>query len=216
MPQQRTFGEGGDTGGLVIDWNLRTSLEGLYCAGDQIFAGNYHHHAAVTGRYAGRKAAEYAIMADEPILHRIQVEEEKTRIYTPIKRNEGIEWKELNAGICRVMQNYCGDPKNGELFKIGLMWLDDIEKNVASCSYASDPHKLGRTLDVLDLLTCGQVIIHACDARKASSDVLDFHRLDYPEIDPPEWKKWLTIKMETGEIKHDSMPIDFWGDLRRV
>ena len=47
-------------GGVVIDWDLRTSLEGLYAAGEQVFAAGGVSHALSTGRYAARKAAEYA------------------------------------------------------------------------------------------------------------------------------------------------------------
>ena len=211
LPQQRTFGEYGDAGGLLVDWDLKTTLDGLYAAGDQLFAGNYHHHASTTGRYAGRKAAEYAMKAANPAIDRKQVEDEKRRVYAPTQRSSGVEWKEFNAGLCRVMQNYCGDPKSDELLKLGLIWLDDMEQNVATDVYATDPHKLGRTLDVLDLLTNCQIIINACMARKASSKLLDFNRLDYPQLDPKEWHKWITVKQEDGNVKIGELPIDFWG-----
>lgn len=211
--QQRVFGEGGSAGGLLVDWNLKTTMEGLYAAGDQVFAGNYHHHAAATGRYAGKKAAEYAKTAAELVIDRGQVEAEKARVYGPVKRKDGINWKEFNVGTCRVMQNYCGDPKSGELLQIGLLWLDDIEQNIAPTLYASDPHKLGRTLDVLDILTASQIITHACLARRASCQFLDFNRLDCPEVDPPEWHKWITLKQEKDEVKVGELAIDFWGDL---
>jgi succinate dehydrogenase/fumarate reductase flavoprotein subunit len=146
-------------------------------------------------------------------VNRKQIDEEKKRIYAPLRKKDGIEWKELNAGISRIMQNYCGNPKSGELLKIGLMWLEDIEENVVPEVYAADPHKLGRTLDVLDLLTCCQAIVHACLARKASSKYLDFNRIDYPEKDPPSWHKWITIKLKDGKIVERSLPIDFWGSL---
>jgi succinate dehydrogenase/fumarate reductase flavoprotein subunit len=125
-----------------------------------------------------------------------------------------LNWKELNSGINRVMQNYCGDPKTENLMQIGLIALKELEQNDAAEIYAGDPHKLGRTLDVLDLITCSQIIIHACMARKASSQTLDFNRLDYPDMDPPEWHKWITVKQEDGEVKTGSLPIDFWGPLK--
>ena len=212
-PYLRTFGGAGDAGGVVVDWDMKTTLDGLYAAGDQLFASNFHHHAAVTGRYAGRKAAEYAMQAAEPGITRGQVEAEKVRVYAPVKRQDGIEWKELNAGICRVMQNYCGDPKDGEVMKIGLVWLEDLVENGALMTYATNPHKLGRTLDVLDVLTNSQIIIHASMARKASSEHYDFHRLDYPETDPPEWHKWITVRQENGDVETGEMPIEFAGNL---
>lgn len=214
-PSYRTFGEGGDAGGLVVDWDLETSLEELYAAGDQLFGGNYHHHAAATGRYAGRKAADCARKVTEPVITRKQIDDEKARVYAPIKRREGITWKELNAGSAQVMQNYCGNDRNEELLKIGLISLKELEGDIASRVYAGDPHKLGRTLDAIDIITASQMIIQSCLARKASSGFLNFYRIDYPEVDPPEWHKWLTVKLENGEVKVGELPIDFWGPLKQ-
>jgi len=214
LPQERIGGEVGDAGGLVVDWDLRTNLEGLYAAGDAIFGGNYHYHAAATGRYAGRKAAEYAAGAPEPVISRHQAEGEKARVYAPLGRQDGIEWKELNAAICRVMQNYCGQYKNEELLRIGLIWLAELERDEAPKVVADNPHKLMRTLEVFNILTCSQMIIHASLARKASSPPLGFFRLDYPELDPPEWRKWVTIRLEDGRVRVGELPLDFWEPLR--
>ena len=212
-PQDRTGGEIGDAGGLIVDWDLRTSLEGFYAAGDALFASNYHYHAATTGRYAGRKAAEYAADAHEISAFRYQVEEEKTRVYSPLNGSGEIEWKELNTALCRVMQNYCSEYKNDELLNLGLIWLEDLRKNEGSRVCTDNPHKLIRTLEVFNIFTCSEMIIHASMARKASSRYLGFFRLDYPEVDPPEWHKWVTIKMKDGKIKSDQLPIDFWEPL---
>ncbi len=210
----RIGGEGpGDSGGLVVDWNLKTTLDGLYAAGDSLFAGNYHHHAAATGRYAGRKAADYAKPMNNVKPTRRQINQEKQRIYAPIKRKCGIEWKELNAGLVRVMQNYCGEYKNEELLNIGLTWLKDIEKNVAPNLYAANPHILMRALGVLDILACNRMIIHTSLARKASSTYLGFNRLDHPKIDPPAHHKWVTLQQENGSVKTGELPIDFCGDM---
>ncbi len=213
LPQERTTGEIGDAGGFVVDWDLRTTLEGLYAAGDALFAANYYYHAATTGRYAGRKAAAFARTAPAPAVARAQVEAEKARAYAPLARRDGIEWKELNAGICRVMQNFCSEPKNEELMKLGLMWLGDIEHNAARELVADNPHKLVRALEVLNILTCSQMIVHASLARKASSTYLFFKRLDYPALDPPEWRKWITIRRDGSGAAVGELPIDYWEPL---
>jgi succinate dehydrogenase/fumarate reductase flavoprotein subunit len=214
-PKERTTGEIADAGGLLIDWDLRTTLEGLYAAGDALFASNYYYHAATTGRYAGRKAAEYAHNAEMPIATKKQVDDEKARVYAPLKRQNGIEWKELNAAICRVMQNYCSEPKNEELMKIGSLWLKDLEDNEITKAYADNPHKLMRVLETINILTCSQMVIHASLGRKASSTFLNFLRLDYPLLDPPEWHKWITIKLTREGIDISELPINFWGSLEK-
>jgi succinate dehydrogenase/fumarate reductase flavoprotein subunit len=198
---------------LVTDWDLRTPLEGLFAAGDQLFASNYHHHAAATGRYAGRKAADEAMRRRQPRSYRKQTDREKTRIYSLTRREDGLNWKELNAAGSRIMQNYCGDPKNEELLNLGLTWLRDLAENEVPRLFASDPHKLMRTLEVIDILTCSEMILHASLARKASSKFLGFNRYDYPEVDPPEWRKFITIKQEGGKVEIGERPIDFYGSL---
>jgi succinate dehydrogenase/fumarate reductase flavoprotein subunit len=201
-------------GGPVIDWNLKTTLDGLYAAGEQLFSFGDHSFAATTGRYAGRKAADYATQAGESKICREQVDLEKKRVYAPIKRNSGIEWKELNAGIARTMQYFCSEYKTELLFKMGLDTLQEIEDVFVPRLYALDPHKLMRSIEDLSMLAHAQMVLHASLARKASSRVLNFFRIDYPEIDPPEWSKFVTIKQENGEVKTGELPLRFWGDMK--
>jgi succinate dehydrogenase/fumarate reductase flavoprotein subunit len=212
LPQ---WGEPGYGGGVLVDWDLRTTLEGLYAAGTQMFAPEDHSYAAATGRYAGRKAAAYAQEADEPRISRAQVDLEKKRVYAPVKRTGGMDWKELHAGIARVMQYYVSEFKTENLFKMGLGALRKIEAESVPLLYAVDPHKLMRSLEDTSLLTYAQIIIQAMLARKASSVPLNFRRLDYPELDPPEWNKYLTVKLENRRVKTGSLPQAFWGNMKK-
>jgi len=47
-------------------------------------------------------------------------------------------------------------------------------------------------------------------ARKASSKFLDFKRLDYPEMDPKEWNKLVTLRLEKGKIKMGEHPVNYY------
>ena len=203
----------GPNGGMVPDWNLRSSLEGLYGAGRFIFGGEDCSNAAATGRYAGRRAAEYALGADDMDVERKQIEDEKRRVYAPVLREDGIDWKELNIGICRIMQDYCGDWKNEELLNLGLKWFSELRNSEVHCVHARNPHELVRVLQTLNMLDIGEAIMHACLARKASSSWLGFDRIDYPEIDPPEWHKWITVRLDSGKVRVDEKPLEYWGNL---
>jgi succinate dehydrogenase/fumarate reductase flavoprotein subunit len=140
---------------------------------------------------------------------------EKARVYAPMKRTSGIEWKELHAGIARVMQYYVSEYKTETLLQMGLDALRKIEEESVPMLYALDPHKLMRSLEDLSLLGYAQVIVHASLARKASSFPLGFNRIDYPALDPPEWNKFLTIKLENDKVKVGSLPMTFWGNMRQ-
>jgi len=58
LPQERQLF--GVPGGVLNDWRLMTNIDGLFAAGDILFAGNCVGHAAATGGYAARHAADYA------------------------------------------------------------------------------------------------------------------------------------------------------------
>jgi succinate dehydrogenase/fumarate reductase flavoprotein subunit len=215
-------------GGLVHDWDLRSSLEGLYAAGQQIFNGCGASHACCTGRWAGRRAAAYAMQAavrpGEPAVDRAQVDREKARVHALLERGDRgrkeatqvattMDWKELACGIAKVMQDYCGDVKTAGLMRIGLRSLDEIERGEARTLLARNPHELMRALEVLDILTCAQIIVHSSLARKASSAWFGFQRLDYPEKDPPEWRKWVTVRLEGGAVRVGELPLDYYAPL---
>jgi succinate dehydrogenase/fumarate reductase flavoprotein subunit len=198
------------TGGYLLDWDLRTSLEGLYSAGQCAGGAAAHAGAATSGRYAGRKAAEYAKTASEPVINRHQIDEDKQKVYKPIKPNkENLGWKELNGGIARVMQDYCGKHKSEETLKIGLESLQQLQEIGETSLYASNPHELGRSLEALELITCGELVIHSSLIHKASSAFLDFHRVDYPQMDPPDFQIFLPIRLDNNEVKTRQLPLDY-------
>jgi succinate dehydrogenase/fumarate reductase flavoprotein subunit len=211
-PQWR---DGADGGGLVVDWDLRTNLEGLYAAGGQIFANGDHAYAATGGRYAGRRAADYALKSDAEDTDRRQIDLEKARVYAPVFRKSGMDWKELNAGVCKVMQDYCGELKNEETLKIGLQYFNEIETGEVNSACARTPHELSRMLEVFNILTVGKMIFEGCRARRSSNPYLGFNRTDFPEIDPPEWHKWVTVKMDGEQVKSNLLPLDYYGDVKK-
>jgi len=212
LPRERQLF--GLPGGILNDWKLRTNIEGLFAAGDQLFAADCNGHAAATGYYAGRHAADYAINASESAINYQQVTSERTRIYSLVDRINGFGWKEFNMHISRIMQNYCGEIKSDDLLNIGLKLLEDMEQNEAPKLYARNPHELIRSLEVLNILTNAKIIIHACLARKASSKYLHFIRSDYPEIDPPEWYEFITIKLMNNNVKVSEKDIEYYGSLK--
>lgn len=198
---------GGAGGGISIDIDGRTSLEGL-CAGGDITPGSTGASGAgVFGWRSGNSAADYAAKAAEPLVDGKQVEAEKARVYGPIERKGGVTWKELNLAIKYIMTTYCNEFKNEGMLKEGLAAFKEVRENEVPKLCAANPHEFMRAVETLGLIDLGEVILHSSLARKASSKSLGFFRLDYPELDPPEWCKWVTVKMEEGEIKIGTKPI---------
>jgi len=213
LPQERYF----FGGGFVNDWTLKTNIEGLFVAGDSLFAGNCFGHAAATGYYAGRHAAKYAMAHSLGEVHPSQVEQEKRRIYSPLRNDpkKSYGWKELNMAISKTMRIYCGDVKWERMLKIGLEQLKEYEEKIVPQTFAYNPHELIRLLEVFNILTISQMIMHACLARKKSATPLCFIRGDTKEKDPQEERKFITLKQSNSEIKIGELSLDYYGDLEK-
>jgi len=190
-----------------------TNIEGLFAAGDTLFASNCFGHAAATGHYAGRHAAEFAKRIESGIIDEEQIEDEQKRIYAPLERKSSVDWRQLNSAITKIMQNYCGAFKSEQLLCTGLKMLADLRRHEAVKLAASNPHELMRALEVLNIMTNAELVIEACRARKASSRQLDFVRLDFPDIDPPRWNKFVTVKKSESGIETGQLSLDYYGSL---
>jgi len=171
------------------------------------YSGGDHATAATTGRYAGRKATAYAKGAASPVIDRAQVDQEKDRVYAPIHRSDGLGWKEVKAGLARVMQDCCGEYKSNDVLRIGLKWFDSIRESEIKKLYARNPHELAHCMECYWHLEAGELVMHNSLARKASNTVLEFKSLDYPEVDSPDWHKLATVQLNEGEIEYGDMPL---------
>ncbi|SHJ07599.1 FAD-dependent oxidoreductase [Lutispora thermophila] len=213
LPQERQLF--GLPGGFFNDWTLGTNIDGLYVAGDALYASDCYGHAAATGYYAGRHAAKYAKVNELKHWDKKQVEDEKRRVYAPLKNDSerGIGWKELNMAIAKTMQNYCGEIKYDDLLKVGLSRLKEYEENIIPQTFAYNPHELIRLLEVFDILTVSKIIIEASLARKISMKSLCFVRGDSIEDDSSK-EKLIVIKQYDGKVVTREVPVNYFGDLK--
>lgn len=204
----------GAPGGILNDWDMKTNIDGIYAAGDQLFASDCAGFACCTGHYAGRKAADYTDTVRLEDYDVREADREKERLFAPLYREEGMDWRELNMAIAKAMQNYCGGVKCDDLLKEGLDLLESFEKDIVPQISCENPHELMRAHEVFDILDVAKLILHACLARKSSSSPLFFQRSDYPQMDPEEDKRIITIRQENGKIIEGSVPLGYFGNLK--
>lgn len=204
----------GAPGGIMHDWDLKTNIDGIYAAGDQLFGSDCAGFAAATGYYAGRKASKYADEIELTPYDRKQVDDEIERLYAPMYVEEGYSWKELNWAIAKCMRNYCGAIKNEALLVQGLDLLNSYKKDIVPKLSCHNTHELVRTHEVLDILQVAEIILEACRVRKSSSKTLCFTRSDYPEMDPAEDHHFITIRQENGVPVRGDVELDYFGDLK--
>lgn len=157
--------ERGGQGEIAVDWDLMTSIPGLFCAGaaSGLEGASY---ACSSGFYAGERAVEYA---EHTVLGNVddaQILAERERVYAPVKRwgdkKAYVSWKELWGGTARVMQQCCGEYRTIPILECGLTWLQSIQNTEARMTYARNPHELARVLEGETRITCSEVFLRAC------------------------------------------------------
>ncbi len=208
VPQMRSYGRGG----LVVDWDLQTNLEGLFAGGSAIYGAGAHASAACSGRFSGRKAAQYAQKASEPIINWNQVELEKERIYRHVRKTgcSGVGWNELNFAIAKVMQDYCGLYKTKQTLTTGIQLLGELRNNEVADAYAPNPHELVRLLECESLITAGEMTMYASLSRKANSTYLGFIRQDCSDEDPIQWHQLVAVRKTEGQVYDRRIPLDYY------
>ncbi len=203
----------GAPGGIITDWDLKTNIDGLYAAGDQMFASDCCGHAIATGYYAGRKAAAAcgkAIIEKEDA-YLLELAEKFT---APLDRKDGMNWRELNFAISKAMQNYCGGIKNDDLLKEGMDLLDSYEREYIPMLSCQNPHELMRAQEVCDILTVARMILQACYFRKCSDDSLFFARSDSDESMRAAEKGFMTVSCQDGKFVKGMIPHRYFGNLQ--
>ena len=125
-------------------------------------------------------------------------------------KENGLEWKEVQFLVNKTMQIYCPEYKNEEMLRMGLKWLNDIRNNEAASIYVRNPHELQRALECLERITVGEIVMQSSLLRKSSSRGLDFKRIDFPIMDPPEHQKYITVRLTEKGIESGELPLNYW------
>lgn len=222
MPNWMAFGEGitdpckrdvsfFHSGGLMVDWRHMTTIEGLFAIGNQVAAAEGAAGAASNGRYCGRNLAKYVKSKKVIPVSENQIQKEKGRVYAPLVNQEGYGWKEIQIGLCRMMQDYLGEYKAENILKAGLWWMDSVRKTEIAKAHVNNPHELTRLLECEVRLSAGEIIMHSSLARESSNAALYFKRIDYPEQPPMHEDCFVAVFNDGGQVKSEKVPFRFWN-----
>ena len=194
------FNESRAAGDVAVDWNMMSSIRGLFAAG--VSAGlEGCSFACSSGYYAGNRAAELASDLDYAELSESQIEEERRRVYAPVRRCGSpaayVSWKELWSGSARVMQQCCGFYRTPDIMKVGLEWLGSIRRYEMQLTYARTPHELARVLE--------------CESRITNSEV--FLKAGIAQFENPEFQdrsRYIFLENADGKVSVTSKENEFW------
>ena len=200
---------GHSASGVWVDEHARTTVSGLYAAGDLCnVAHNYMLGAMVYGEIAAEDASARAAAEGLPEFDAGQVEAERARVFAPLGREVGLAPTQVEYKLRRMVNDYLQPPKVTRKMEIGLQRFADIRADLERLK-AANPHELMRAMEVHAILDCAELAAHASLYRTESRWGLYHHRTDYPERDDPNWFAFVELrKGADGRPELFKRPVD--------
>ena len=205
---------GHSASGVQVDEFMRTSIPGLYAAGDMAnVPHNYMIGAFVSGRVAAEHAMDYIKDIDHGDVDSDFINTERERVLAPLNNPNGIPHTQVEYKLRRFVNDYLQPPKSPKNMKIGLEKFIDY-KNVLDELGARDPHELMRCMEIHFIRDCAEMAAKASLYRTESRWGLYHYRLDFPNRNDDEWMCNTIIKksLENNEMtifKEDLKPYLF-------
>lgn len=188
-------------GGVIIDGNAMTQLEGLFACGEVIgglhggnrLGGSAGAETVVFGHLAGDSASDYVLSHSEE-----QTEGSFDEVISKMEMlgnrgsvNHSASIRE-RLGIC--MTKNLGIVRNAETIKCCAKEIKEL-RTLLDASGAETLADAASIIHCEHMLTLAEMQVRASDMRKESRGV--FYREDYPETDETNWRKNIVIRKTT-------------------
>lgn len=189
---------GHSASGVWVDEHARTTVPGLYAAGDLCnVAHNYMLGAMVYGQIAAEDALEFIADKELADIDANAVEAERQRIYAPLERPEGLSPTQVEYKLRRMVNDYLQPPKVTARMEIGLRRFAEIRADLQQLK-AGNPHELMRVMELYAILDCAELAARASLYRAESRWGLYHYRTDYPERNDADWLAFVQVKKGAG------------------
>jgi adenylylsulfate reductase subunit A len=201
--------------GFWIDTHRRTTLPGLYAAGD---AAGGAPKKYITGCFAeAQMAIEHflssASLPSRPAASETAVNEALQEVSRPLVSEPGLGFSEVEERMQKIMEEYAGgSTQNYETGRDKLLlarsYMEDLEHR-SSDMFAGTPHDLMRTHETADRIVLARLLVEHLLARRETRWPCYQTRLDYPLRNDIEYKVFINSCLQGRHIsicKRDTTP----------
>ena len=202
------FCSGHSASGVFVDDFARTTVPGLYAAGDMASVPhNYMLGAFTNGSVAGIDAMEFAENHDFADLDTSDVAKERERVMAPTRREDGIPPNQIEYKARRLVNDYLQPPKVTRKFELGQRRLAEVREDMEQRMIARNAHELLRALETQSILDCADMAAHASLYRKESRWGLYHLRTDFPEKDNENWFCHTLLSKQNGKMTSEKRAV---------
>ncbi|WP_396921899.1 fumarate reductase/succinate dehydrogenase flavoprotein subunit [Mycolicibacterium sp.] len=200
---------GHSASGVWVDEHARTTVAGLYAAGDlACVPHNYMIGAFVYGDLAGEHAASTLADLPAPVdLPADQVQQAHELIYRPLRQPDGPPQPQVEFKLRRFVNDYVAPPKTATKLSIAVQTFDRMIAEVQGIG-ARTPHELMRAAEVSFIRDCAEMAARSSLTRTESRWGLYHDRADLPERDDEKWRYHLNLrKAADGTMEFLKRPV---------
>jgi succinate dehydrogenase/fumarate reductase flavoprotein subunit len=202
------FCSGHSASGVFVDEFARTTVPGLYAAGDMASVPhNYMLGAFTNGSVAGEDAMSYAQHVDFAPFDGRQVELERERVLAPTRRDDGIPPNQIEFKTRRLVNDYLQPPKVTRKYELAQRRLAEVRDDMEQQMIASNAHELLRALEAQSILDCADMAAHASLYRAESRWGLYHLRTDYPDKNDDDWFCHTLLSKQNGRMTSEKRAV---------
>ncbi|MFD4404632.1 fumarate reductase/succinate dehydrogenase flavoprotein subunit [Nocardia sp. NPDC058499] len=200
---------GHSASGVWVDDNARTTVPGLYAAGDlACVPHNYMIGAFVFGELAGAHAA--GTLADVPAPEELpagQIAAAHELVYQPLRNPDGPPQPQVEYKLRRFVNDYVAPPKTAAKLSLAVETFERMHGDLAEMG-ARTPHELMRAVEVSFIRDCAEMAARSSLTRTESRWGLYHERADLPERDDQQWRYHLNLrKCADGTMEFLKRPV---------
>src|SRR6201996_7916661 len=202
------FCSGHSASGVFVDDFARTTVPGLYAAGDMASVPhNYMLGAFTNGSVAGTDAMEFADNHDFAEFDAADVAKEHDRVMAPTKREDGIPPNQVEYKARRLVNDYLQPPKVTRKFELGQRRLAEVREDMEQHMVVRNSHELLRALETQSILDCADMAAHASLYREESRWGLYHLRTDFPEKNNDDWFCHTLLSKKDGKMSSEKREV---------
>ncbi len=201
--------------GYWIDDGRKTTLEGLFAAGDVAGGVPYKFVSGcwAEGVIAARTVVEYVKNVELGEVDDEHVEKEIDRVYMPMRKSGGVRPNKLEQELQDMMDKYAGGiPEYYEMdearLKIAQKELQKLAERTKDIS-AENTHELMLAHDMIDKIEVAQVLVEHLLFRKETRWPAYQTRLDYPKMDDENWLCFVNSRRDPKTRKIDVFKVPY-------
>ncbi|MFE3074909.1 fumarate reductase/succinate dehydrogenase flavoprotein subunit [Nocardia tengchongensis] len=200
---------GHSASGVWVDENARTTVPGLYAAGDlACVPHNYMIGAFVYGDLAGAHAASTLDELPAPgALPDDQLAAAHDLVYQPLRRPDGPPQQQVEYKLRRFVNDYVAPPKTAAKLSLAIETFERMRGDLTAMG-ARTPHELMRCAEVSFIRDCAEMAARSSLTRTESRWGLYHERADLPARDDVAWRYHLNLrKTADGEMEFLKRPV---------